>query len=912
MPIHTINVDLPIDNITNVKTILVQSKITPVQLMVNDMSRPHNIFVLNKILSKIKNINDLYLIMFPELAFSSMDLVNIVTRLKDFNGNVIFIGGFGFTYGDKLIELIDLLKISHFFGQYEQLTEDLRYNFGTVIVKFGNIFEKYFFVKNFADQNIEISLVDDLYLSNTILKLCLNNIVLYPLICADIICSTENSPSDLIKSDLINTTLNNNLLIILPLLLITKKPTHPLWEKSFSRLGNLIDFPYYLLMCNESIENATTNNNLTGVLSNINNEGYNKIYNNNFYGVLAEILEAGLFCSNLKVVKDKKRNQITSIEKSNYKTEQKKNNFKSIKIEKKDNLTTVYVPKKLQQKEDIWCIFISTATPKISELINNSINYIALKLLKYLFKGKISFLSPIYLNIISFPELTFTIKGVKYLTSLIEKQALSLIFFSGLRLITKDEIRNLCDNEGFNFLNNTDLGNLKESYLYNVQIIIIKYDDTFQKFIFLKNSYYLWALQHSKKLFKKEQILKINTLDTIIYPVIGDDLDNKNIQSYILNDINNNKLEKIFVLNLCSNLSFDNTRKNKTIEILTHNPKVLIYIICDTMLTTNYSIDHPSNSAIINAYNADKIFVKELHHVKYRKKHNYIIFKNRLNLPGISAGIIRWQQSAEKGRGTHIPIKRYILLNDSLKKVYGNKDAQELYNYMLCNKNKILSKSPIYVRGEIWNEFNQLIRIFEEKIFENKYKDAILWPKVIIGVERQKENIIRADEVSKYSEALESTIPIIFLVKNLFDANYSINNNLYGQLYKRSNNLDILIWKSPFYSTYYIINLLQQIASLSGSAAPLIVFASGCDNKKDIKDMQIMPDRITDFTMQYRNQPEMQYTIYLSRYRFIYFINLVNFIEKINNFSSFNDLYEYVLSNNNLKTFIKKQYDKDS
>jgi len=81
MPIHTINVDLPIDNITNVKTILVQSKITPVQLMVNDMSRPHNIFVLNKILSKIKNINDLYLIMFPELAFSSMDLVNIVTKI---------------------------------------------------------------------------------------------------------------------------------------------------------------------------------------------------------------------------------------------------------------------------------------------------------------------------------------------------------------------------------------------------------------------------------------------------------------------------------------------------------------------------------------------------------------------------------------------------------------------------------------------------------------------------------------------------------------------------------------------------------------------------------------------------------------------------------------------------------------
>lgn len=896
MPIFNINIPYNNESINSLKTILVQGKHIPVQSTVDDNNREENINLFFKLLQYIETSREYVLSLFPELAFSTNDINTIIKSVNKFKGNLFFSCGFGFSQGEKLKKLITTNKINCFLKKYEVIIDDLKYNCGLILIKTNKIYEKYLFIKNFADQNIEISYVYDQYLSNTILRVNCFNLTIFPLICADLICSTKNCPTDLIYDSLVLQPTNNH--VIIPLLLYTKKPHHELWKKSFIKFYNTIHQPFYFIMANEEIQNINLKMNLTGIISNLAFDHSKKIYNG-LHGIIADTTESGLFYVDLKL-----KSTIVNIQNNIYSTNypQRKNND-TLKLSNKVNISTdignfiikIEIPQILQHKNELWGTFINQPFIKLTETINNNKTSGALEILKKIFDKKkyLNFFSIYHTNIILLPELSLTIKDIIKFENIFNKHNLPFFFFAGMKLINKEDLKLLIEKYHFEYLHSTNLKDLKISYLINPQIFIIRNKNVYKKIIFLKNSIYR-DFNYLKSIFFKQQILRIDTLDTSIYSIIGDDLEKIEIQKQILEDLKNNNLDRILLLNLCSNLSFDTSKKADSIKLFTEDPRVLLYIISDSYSQIKPDINIYTNGAFININNIDRIFMKELHHVRYFIKDNYIAFRNRLNLPGVSSGILRWKQSADRGRGTYMPIRRYILSNNKLKKVHGNKDAQELYSYLIFKKQKILENIPKYFKSEILFEYKYLLDIFDAKLFKNKYKDAAIWPKLITGVEKSKEPLIRSDEVNKYENLLDITIPALLIIKIIFKAEYSLNSNLYGQLYIPEKNLDILVWNSPFYTTYYIINILQQIAILSGSMMPLIVIASGFDKTLKVKDCRVIPNKLTDFTICYQKDITESKLFYLSKYRFIYFINLENFIQLLYNTTNFSEIKNYL------------------
>ena len=912
MYIYRNKLDFNIKDDNKINVIIVQTKESSLATMVDNLSRKDNIMLLRSTVDKYKLVDQTILVLFPELAFSSSDFYIIDNLLREVKSDIIFISGFGFCNGDQISKISRLEHVVLAIDDSEKISEDLKYNYGVAWFKKGKDIEAFIFLKNFADQNLEITQVNDLYLSKSITRIDTTDSILFFLICADLINTTKSNPVDRISISLKNNPPNKNQQVIVTALLNTKKPKHLLWEKNFKRLLKEVKYKIVFLLANQSIESDELTFNLTGYLTNFNSFNSRNKKNIKYNEFFTQTTNPGLLvgtikCSNFTVLDQLKRLSLTS-EKGIHRLKIKRN---KTHISKKNGYIKIVSDRNLLQKDELSVIFGNTIIASSHQILNNPPGSTNLNMLDFIFRNNrnIQLLPDNTPTLIAFPELCFGIGDLKYILKIIIEQKKPLLFFAGVGLCDRKEIDGVAAD--YNIIPFTSIKDSMhdKKYLYDT-CVFINYSPGkfFEKYLIFNNAKYDIDFFKFAKLPFPMPMVRVDYNDVSIYLVIGDDLDGGklNLLNNLLSNIKSNVHDKILILNICCHRFVSFIDKNKSIEKITNDPSVVLYIL------ESLSGDIPEKNNVLlsgaytNTSNIDVIFNKEMQTVKYKIDNHYIAFRDRLYLPGISSGILRWEQSVQKGRGTYVPAQRYIYKGDRFKKIYGNKDAQELYNYFIRNKDRIIKKAPDYIKDSYIKELYKLIESFELKIFENMFRDPILWPKIITGIEKEREAEVRTEEIDLYEDMIDIIIPAILSIKILVNASFSSHKKLYGQLFVEEKNLDVLIWKSPWYSTTFVLNLLQQTSSMSGSYYPLLVLAAGNDNQTLPGAFQIIPDRLTDYTLDYSSRITKNIrSIIRPRHRYIDFMNLNYFIKHLYSFNDINDMFVFL--ENNLETLTKTQ-----
>jgi hypothetical protein len=215
-----------------------------------DESRPDSIALAQAILSDETGQPELFkwfngekgVLLFPEYAFGSTDFAAIHQMIQNYPTPLIVIAGFGAVRGNDLNELLRNCQPTWPQGR-ENIIEDNRYNAGWCWIHCATEDTKcYVFLKNFLEQRFEIAGLEGLTEGDHILKVETNDLVLYPLICADIICNQHDSPRNRIERSLPVTAGGQpdaNKHILVAALLYTPEPYHDLWRPVINEIVSL-------------------------------------------------------------------------------------------------------------------------------------------------------------------------------------------------------------------------------------------------------------------------------------------------------------------------------------------------------------------------------------------------------------------------------------------------------------------------------------------------------------------------------------------------------------------------------------------------------------------------------------------------------------------------------------------------
>ncbi|MFT6319090.1 MAG: hypothetical protein ACJAT4_000005 [Granulosicoccus sp.] len=174
----------------------------------NDESRPDNLSIITNLLQKIPDDKSFLekeggkptLILAPELSFGSQDYKSLNDLVVQCAQNLILIAGFGFVKGDVLNSLSKNPNVEGIWNNAPE-SADKKYNGGWAWVKEGKNIKCYIFLKNFFSQSGETS-ISDLVEGDCILQLEADDVIIFPLICAELFASEDGSPRERIKESL--------------------------------------------------------------------------------------------------------------------------------------------------------------------------------------------------------------------------------------------------------------------------------------------------------------------------------------------------------------------------------------------------------------------------------------------------------------------------------------------------------------------------------------------------------------------------------------------------------------------------------------------------------------------------------------------------------------------------------------
>jgi len=210
----------------------------------NDRSRVSNLSIITKLLQSsgashqgllAQEFSDKpSLVLAPELAFGSPDFESLDALVKQYNKNLILICGFGFTQGDKLTSLAENADVEGIW--HTPPNSNKKYNGGWVWVKNGNTTHCYIFLKNFFEQQYEIAF-PNLVEGDCILRLEGNDLVIFPMICADLISKEDKSPCKRIIESL-NTSSSSNKQVLVTGSLLNDKSASGHWKAA---IGDLLE-----------------------------------------------------------------------------------------------------------------------------------------------------------------------------------------------------------------------------------------------------------------------------------------------------------------------------------------------------------------------------------------------------------------------------------------------------------------------------------------------------------------------------------------------------------------------------------------------------------------------------------------------------------------------------------------------
>ena len=210
----------------------------------NDESRSENVDIVKSLLyssaTSVKSLleterpNKPVLMLAPELAFGSPDYEPLNELIAKYPQNLIFIGGFGFTKGSVLTELALKNDIEGVWTN--PLNDAKKYNGGWIWIKESSNIQCYIFLKNYLEQNDEIT-TPNLEVGDSILRLEGSDLVIFPLICADLISVEDDSPRKRIAKSLsLNSSSNKRTLFTGAIL--NEKSSSGWWK---SAIGDLLE-----------------------------------------------------------------------------------------------------------------------------------------------------------------------------------------------------------------------------------------------------------------------------------------------------------------------------------------------------------------------------------------------------------------------------------------------------------------------------------------------------------------------------------------------------------------------------------------------------------------------------------------------------------------------------------------------
>lgn len=206
-----------------------------------DISRPENIKLLRKLFESGKgsrleqvSLKNPCLILATELAFSSQDYSEIKSIVEKGTCRFIFISGFGFTFGRDLNKLV---KNENVIGCWDDtLAEDARYNCGWIWLKDNGKLQCFIFLKTFIDQTHETPY--GISEGKKIVRIQGPDLVIFPLICSEVVCNRANSPKETILQSLNSKKPNVSQKILITVSSYEPNPSHPAWQAG---IGNLLN-----------------------------------------------------------------------------------------------------------------------------------------------------------------------------------------------------------------------------------------------------------------------------------------------------------------------------------------------------------------------------------------------------------------------------------------------------------------------------------------------------------------------------------------------------------------------------------------------------------------------------------------------------------------------------------------------
>ncbi|GAA4102278.1 ABC-three component system protein [Zhongshania borealis] len=210
----------------------------------NDNNRTENVSIITQLLKPLEGSDQSLLaqefpdkpalVLTPELAFGSPDFESLDTIVKQYNQNLILICGFGVTSGGTLNTLAEKPGVEGAWNASPNPHK--KYNGGWVWIKDGNSTQCYIFLKNYLEQNTEIT-GENIVTGDYILRLDGNDVIVFPLVCADLISKEDNNPSSrIVKSLNKNSSTNKRVLVTGSLLNIKSESDH--WKTA---IGDLLE-----------------------------------------------------------------------------------------------------------------------------------------------------------------------------------------------------------------------------------------------------------------------------------------------------------------------------------------------------------------------------------------------------------------------------------------------------------------------------------------------------------------------------------------------------------------------------------------------------------------------------------------------------------------------------------------------
>ena len=144
---------------------------------------------------------------FPEYNFSSNEFAELNDLVKGNRAPIIVLAGFGAVLGGKIIELLNNGCSASWSGGSAAIDPQGRYNAGWCWIHDGRENTQcIIFLKNFADTSVEVFEIPNLRLGQSILCIETDDLLLFPLICSDLISEQQDSPRRRITANLAGAT----------------------------------------------------------------------------------------------------------------------------------------------------------------------------------------------------------------------------------------------------------------------------------------------------------------------------------------------------------------------------------------------------------------------------------------------------------------------------------------------------------------------------------------------------------------------------------------------------------------------------------------------------------------------------------------------------------------------------------